>query len=131
MAHMRTTTRPRRQPILRHLGAAEEPLTLEALQTLPGWPAPAEQAEVEAVVLERARANGITLTREQKVLFVALLLLGLYIAYELGRRSGPTPTEARRRASTDRIAKDLKERLEKNGQGTPAVHRFLDEISRG
>lgn len=131
MSHVRTTPRPRRRPFLRTLGAEGEPILLETVAAPADWAAPAEVAAAEAIVLERARSGGITLTSEQKLLAIALLLFGLYLAFELGRRSAPTPTEARRRASTDRIAKDLQERLEKNGQGTPAIHRFLSEISRG
>ena len=141
MSHIRTTSRRAgRRPFVRwqssmgesSMSDVEASFDPSSMQFPPEmWASAPEVPAIGAVVLERATARGLNLTPEQKWIAIGLLLLGLYVAYELGRRSAPTPTEARRRASTDRIAQDLQERLEKNGMGTPAVHRFLEEISRG
>jgi hypothetical protein len=70
------------------------------------------------------------LTKVQLVLAVLLLLALVYLAYRLGRGRAPTPIQAVRKMSTNRLSKELYERLEANGRGSGRTRAALAQLGR-
>lgn len=111
----RTLARGRRvQPLLLSLGAAE--------------PASAPPVLMPAPAPPPVRLLG--LTKVQLVLAVLLLLALVYLAYRLGRGRAPTPIQAVRKMSTNRLSKELYERLEANGRGSGRTRAALAQLGR-
>ncbi len=79
---------------------------------------------------ERQPARILGLTRLQLVLVVLVILALLYMAYKAGKISAPTPMQAVRKMSTNRLSKALYERLERNGRGSDRTRAALAQIGR-
>ena len=115
MADWRGLTRPHYAPSL-GLGQPQP-------QTLPTpTPVPEPQAQLPARFLG--------LTRMQLVLVVLVILVLLYLAYRAGRLSAPTPMQAVRKMSTNRLSNALYERLERNGRGSDRTRAALAQLGR-
>jgi hypothetical protein len=111
MARWRGLTRPTYMP---HMGIGTEP----APQPLP-VPRPVQQP---------SRIMG--LTRTQMILVVVVLLVLLYAAYRAGKANSPSPMQAVRKMSTNRLSKALYERLERNGRASDRTRAALAQLGR-
>jgi len=100
---------------------------------VPGGILGQEAADLPVMQVPWTERTAVTWTGKQTLVVAIVILLVVVAVYYAGKaaeRPKPTPTQAVRRLSTNRLSKELYGRLERNGRGSRRTKAALAQLGR-